>query len=58
MLLLACCCLQDYGVIPPPPSSRQAIWTEQVWGASPGLSRQIFCNRSLNMKQIKVRLRA
>ncbi|WIA37291.1 hypothetical protein OEZ86_014231 [Tetradesmus obliquus] len=43
----------DYGVIPAPPSSRQAIWTEQVWGASPSLSRQIFCNRSLNMKQIK-----
>jgi hypothetical protein len=55
-----CCCLccwrhvQHYGVIPAPPSSRQAIWSEQVWSHNLGPSRQIFCNRSLNMKQIKV----
>lgn len=46
--------MQDYGVIPAPPSARQAIWTEQVWGHNLGLNRQIYCNRSLNMKQIKV----
>eukprot|EP00775_Hariotina_reticulata_P000930 gene930-1256_t len=47
------CPVQHYGVIPAPPSSRQAIWSEQVWGYNLGPSRQIFCNRSLNMKQIK-----
>eukprot|EP00879_Flechtneria_rotunda_P000833 GHRR01000958.1.p1 GENE.GHRR01000958.1~~GHRR01000958.1.p1 ORF type:complete len:660 (+),score=216.69 GHRR01000958.1:198-2177(+) len=44
---------QEYGVIPAPPSRRSPIWTEQVWGQSLPASRQIFCNRSLNMKQIK-----
>ncbi|KAF8065819.1 nt5c2 [Scenedesmus sp. PABB004] len=42
-----------YGDIPAPPSSRLALWTEQPWGAALPAGRQIFCNRSLNMKQIK-----
>jgi hypothetical protein len=58
VLLLLCLCLvpQGYGYIPPPPSERQAIWTDQVWGACGNVpvSRKMFCNRSLNMKQIKV----
>jgi len=41
-------------VIPPPPKERLAIWTDQVWGASVPVNRKMFCNRSLNMKQIKV----
>lgn len=49
--------LQGYGYIPPPPSEREAVWTDQVWGASVPTNRKIFCNRSLNMKQIKVRVR-
>jgi hypothetical protein len=48
---------QGYGYIPPPPSEREAVWTDQVWGASVPTNRKIFCNRSLNMRQIKVRVR-
>jgi hypothetical protein len=47
--------LQEYGVIPPPPQDKRASWGERVWGAALELQRQVFCNRSLNMKQISVR---
>ncbi|KIZ03139.1 hypothetical protein MNEG_4824 [Monoraphidium neglectum] len=50
----ASCCLE----IPAPPSQREPLWCEQEQGAGGAeqpieLRRQIFCNRSLNMKQIK-----
>jgi hypothetical protein len=30
-----------------------AGWTDEVWARGVDIRRQIFCNRSLNMKQIK-----
>ncbi|KAI8472984.1 MAG: purine 5'-nucleotidase [Monoraphidium minutum] len=39
--------------VPAPPSEREPLWCEQEAAAPLELRRQIFCNRSLNMKQIK-----
>jgi hypothetical protein len=43
---------QAYVQIPPPPTE-SPVWTDEVWARPVDLRRQIFCNRSLNMKQIK-----
>ncbi len=39
--------------VPPPPSKREPLWSEQEAPAPVDPGRQIFCNRSLNMKHIK-----
>lgn len=47
---------RTYVDVPAPPSQREPLWSEQREAAPPvpsQLRRQIFCNRSLNMKQIK-----
>ncbi len=46
---------QTYLDIPAPPSRREPLWCEQEHPGPIELRRQIFCNRSLNMKQIKAR---
>jgi hypothetical protein len=38
--------------IPPPPSDSPG-WTDEVWARPVDIRRQIYCNRSLSMKQIK-----
>ncbi|EFN56183.1 hypothetical protein CHLNCDRAFT_30799 [Chlorella variabilis] len=41
---------------PPPPvttSEEQPVWTDQVWASPLDIRRRVFCNRSLNMKNIK-----
>lgn len=44
---------QTYLDVPAPPSTREPLWCEQGTPGVVELRRQIFCNRSLNMKQIK-----
>jgi hypothetical protein len=46
---------QGYLDVPAPPSRREPLWCEQEHPGPIDLRRQIFCNRSLNMKQIKAR---
>lgn len=47
-----CAHVQAYVQIAPPPTD-MAGWTDEVWARGVDIRRQIFCNRSLNMKQIK-----
>jgi hypothetical protein len=54
LLLLLPPSSQLWGLIPGPLSERQRIWAEEVVSHVPDVKRRIFCNRSLNMKQIKV----
>jgi hypothetical protein len=43
---------QTYLDVPAPPSRREPLWCEQERAVGVDLARQIFCNRSLNMKQV------
>ena len=45
---------QTYLDVPAPPSRREPLWCEQEHPGPIDLKRQIYCNRSLNMKQITV----
>lgn len=42
-----------YGHVPPPAPGSSPAWTDGVWTGPVDVRTQIFCNRSLNMKQIK-----
>ena len=50
-------CTQGYGSAPPPqPGEHPEWWTQALPPSSPlPAKRQIYCNRALNMKQIKAR---
>ena len=48
--------LADVSSFPPPPpsGSDHPGWADDVWASPLNISRRIWCNRSLNMRRIKV----
>lgn len=48
--------LPDISSFPPPPpsGSDHPGWADDVWASPLNISRRIWCNRSLNMRRIKV----
>ena len=38
---------------PPPLSDNHPAWADEVWASPLDVRRRIFCNRSLNMSQIR-----
>lgn len=59
--MLALRCMQGLpgmraGMGPPPPpplSDDHPAWADEVWASPLDVRRRIFCNRSLNMSQIR-----
>lgn len=55
-LPLAFSSAQVYNSIPAPPcAATSTLWSEEIWGGRQDITKQIFCNRSLNMKSVKAR---